>query len=58
MYKDDASEIGTINVLSVTLYLMMQGPYDVVFLPGGALGAQHLSEVGMPLMFGIHCKNL
>ncbi|CDQ79244.1 Parkinson disease protein 7 homolog isoform X1 [Oncorhynchus nerka] len=21
-----------------------QGPYDVVFLPGGALGAQHLSE--------------
>lgn len=56
MYKVDALKIGTINVLSVTLYLLLQGPYDVVFLPGGALGAQHLSEVGMPLMFGIHWK--
>lgn len=35
--------------MSSLLFLkLLQGPYDVVVLPGGNLGAQNLSEVNCP----------
>lgn len=44
------ASINTVEVKRSLLFPNSQGPYDVVVLPGGNLGAQNLSEVNCSVM--------
>lgn len=50
--KGQSGQVGRMDEL--ILFLFLQGPYDVVVLPGGNLGAQNLSEVILSYLYLSH----